>query len=69
MDYTVIFPSEKRGGLKVGVQGASCASEAESIARARHPEHRDSPVLDISQWANNSSAPANSFTSRKELAE
>ena len=71
MDYTVTFSGPRRGGHKVGVKGASCAGEAERMARSQHPEHDNKPVWDICRWGCSSDKPANSTSShtRKELAE
>lgn len=71
MDYTVTFAGERRGRHSVWIKGASCASEAESMARAQCPEHADKPIMDICRKIRSANAvPAGySRTKLKELPE
>lgn len=71
-NYTVTFLGPRSGRRSVGVRDATCASEAESMARAAHPEHADDIVYDICRTGlGTTEMPVNGVRphSRKKLEE
>ena len=65
MGYTVVFAGTRK---KIKVPDATCAHEAEVLARKRNPAHANDSVYDICRSSgNSSSSPTNRRT--KELSE